>query len=214
MMKIETTKTTPSATLAYNRHQSFYFMLLVVLIGISIILSIGWVISTTTRQTAPLQPVIKKPLTATAPSIAPNFDKQLQAGPYFCPSVSTVCRNAENLQPGALVASIPTNSPLYAAFDGDILSQDTGYATSGAHLDTAEMYTITTLTNSNRGLRAMYTYKGQPLEQKTVKEGGVIASASGQMISFLKTPFLFEIIRFQEKDGGARVTFTVNDFKQ
>lgn len=139
----------------------------------------------------------EKIIYAPKPTLPPGFDTSLQNGPFKCPVSLSFCQKKENYRPGLLSGNITNNSPIYAAFDGtlQVISIADPKATKSG------ISRVVVLTNLNRGLKAYYSFKGKPIVAKEAKEGTIIATSTGEKVSFYNTSFAFEIVKLGFTNG-------------
>ena len=140
-----------------------------------------------------------------APPVIPrqNFDQKLQTGPFACPTVAQFCATDGKYK-------VPSSSPLFAAFDGKV----TGIPSFSPKADgLKEDFTLVLLVNKERGLQALYYFKGKGINQKQVKEGEAIGEVSGQPLSFMdNNSFVFKLMRVNE-NGEETAKLSNSDFK-
>lgn len=117
-----------------------------------------------------------------------------------CPATSDFCTNAKDVNQNNIYlgigANIATGSAVYAAFDGNItalkakLSSDLG----------GEEIIVIYLDNKEKGLRAVYTLKGQVPQAKSVRSGGTISKV-GDRINVFGSSLIFKLIKGNPING-------------
>lgn len=142
------------------------------------------------------------------PSVAAN----LQSGPYNCPSTDDFCKNGKDIEKDGKYegfgAAVPALSSVYAAFEGNIsslkgkLSPELG----------GEEIVIIYLDNKERGLRAVYTLKGQAPQPRIIKQGAAITRVGDKMQTYGGVSLIFKLIKGDPLLGEV-VKLTSEDFK-
>lgn len=191
------------------RDRQKLIILIVIILLLPIALSLAaarFDISKTFPTPKPVQKKVKIEYTP-QPAVEPN----LQEGPYSCPSVTNFCTNGievvrDNKYEG-IGANIPAESPIYAAFSGTVSSIS---GTLSAELGGENITTIY-LDNRERGLRAVYTYRGEAPQPQDVKEGDTIARM-GDKVNLYGVPLVFKLIKGDPLLGEV-VKLTSEDFK-
>lgn len=137
-------------------------------------------------------------------------DPSLQKGPFTCPTVSSVCQDPKNFNDVILSAKVSSGSAIFAAFDGKIEVQPSIYRISDKE---TESFQVVTLTNEERGLQAIYTFKANNITIKEIKEGQQITILNKNTLKFYNNnSFVFELLKLG-KQGFIPVTLSSADFK-
>ena len=132
-----------------------------------------------------------------------------QNGPFTCPAPSPFCKNGAYKE-SSLSGKLAQDTPLRASFDGILTGSSALHPIENGK---GEEFNLAILTNPNRGLEAMYYFKGEIGPEKEVKEGEIIATISGQPINFMGgNSFVFTLIQATEK-GGLQKLLSGADFK-
>ena len=149
------------------------------------------------------------PVKIAIPSTPPS-KVDLKKDLLSCPSIPDFCANAKDVNQHDTYLGIGTNlakgSPVYAAFDGE-LSSLSGKIASGSAQETI---TIIYLDNKDKGIRAVYTLKGQTPQPKTVKEGDTISKV-GDKINLFGSSLLFKLIKGNPLNGEV-IRLSVDNF--
>ena len=136
-----------------------------------------------------------------APPVIPrqNFDQKLQAGPFTCPTAAKSCATDGKY-----------TGPLFAAFDG----QATSIPSISPKADgSKEEFILVLLINKERGLQALYYFKGEGNSNGQVKEGEAIGEVSGQPLLFMdNNSFVFKLMRVTA-NGEETAKLSKKDFK-
>ncbi len=136
-----------------------------------------------------------------APPVIPrqNFDQKLQAGPFTCPTVGKSC-----------VTDGKYTGSLLAAFDGQVTSIPSFHPKADG---SKEEFILALLINKERGLQALYYFKGEGVSNGQIKEGEAIGEVSGQQLSFMdNNSFVFKLTR-TTASGEETVKLSKKDFK-
>lgn len=135
----------------------------------------------------------------------------LQKGPYNCPSIPEFCQNAKPIERDGyevgLGAQIPPDSPIFAAFDGE-LSTLTSYLN---HENNKEQISTIYLDNAERGLRAVYHLSGPAEASGSAQAGTRIGTVRNRMV-YYDSSLVFSMIR--NYPSGGIIKLSPQDFKQ
>lgn len=138
-------------------------------------------------------------------------DASLQKGPFTCPSKAEFCqKGGEILRNGQYVGfgtTISPNSPIIAAFDGQI---DAVFSTLPAEYNNETIITLY-LDNKERGLRAVYYYQGTKAPTAATVEAGEVIDTVGKVMSFYNASLVFTLIKNDPVNGQAE-KLTAKDF--
>ena len=136
----------------------------------------------------------------------------LQNGPFKCPSTADFCQKGQDFfQNGTYIGwagRIPKGSPITASFDGKLSSTAT---TLPPEFNNEEI-TIVYLDNTDRGLRAIYYFKGKPPKQKEIKEGEDIGGIDEPMAFYDGYSLIYSIIK-DYPQNREKATLGPKDFK-
>lgn len=102
-----------------------------------------------------------------------------------CPTLQSFCQETGIYKEGSLSGTIKEKDPIYASFDGVM----DAYTASQSLAKGYEPYRVVIVKNNQQGLRATYYFNEvnkNPVANKQVKEGDIIATGSGIPISFLQ----------------------------
>lgn len=146
------------------------------------------------------------PTLASLPNLPVNF--------LGCPLSTALCQPADfyssHIKDSSFSATLKENTPLLAVFDGGI----EGFPLSrpGAN-GKVEEFIMVTLNNPGIGYNAMYYLKGKAPKKRFVKAGEVVATASGEPISFLGDKSFVLVITRQDAKGGQMEPISPANFK-
>lgn len=148
-----------------------------------------------------------------APQIVPpsSFKQDAQKGPFTCPALPAFCQNSKNFQEKSLAGKLPADSKIFAAFGGEAESI---LSVNPKEDGSKEEYTLLLLSNKERGLQAMYYFKGEGPKSKTVaSQGEAIGTSDGNPLEFMDNHSLvFRLIK-TGKEGGSLTNLSPADFK-
>lgn len=135
----------------------------------------------------------------------------LQTGPFTCPSTSQFCKTGkdvtQNNQYVGFGKNLPPANPILAAFDGQISSIT---STLPSQYNDEKITTVY-LDNTERGLRAVYYFKGQPPASGFVKAGDKISTTGSSMAYYGNNSLVFAIIK-NDFVNGAKIHLSSGDF--
>lgn len=139
-----------------------------------------------------------------------DFPAKMQSGPFVCPTVTGFCSRDGKYAGGMLSGTLSAGSPILAAFDGTAQ----GLASFSPKPDgSKEEYTLVLLTNKERGLSAMYYFKGTGIAFEEVKAGDAVGQTNGQTLSFMgNNSFVFKLNKVTAS-GEEAVELSSKDFK-
>lgn len=140
-----------------------------------------------------------------------NYSSNLQQGPYTCPVTVIYCKDNTNYKLETFSAQIPKKSPIYAAFDGNILIFNyTNTLPNGKN----ENFINVLLQNDEKGLIAKYFFKGDVnTENGKVTAGSQIGTSSGEPVTFMNNKsFTFDLSKVTSTNYEA-VNLSPGDFK-
>lgn len=137
------------------------------------------------------QPKVKTIIVVPTPSPVAS---DLQKGPYSCPSISSFCQTAKDINQNGdyfgFGADLPENTPIFAAFDGQV-----NYITSTTSKEMGEeKMNIIYLDNKEKALRAVYYTKGDVSNVTSVKAKEGLGRV-GKPINLYQTSFVFQLIK-------------------
>lgn len=129
-----------------------------------------------------------------------------------CPTVKNFCQNSQEVRQNNVYQGIGDNiakgTPIYAAFDGDLTYLSGKIATASASENILIMY----VDNKAKGLRAVYTLKGQAVDPRKVREGEPIAIV-GDKINLFGVSFIFKLVTGNPINGES-VKLSPANFKK
>ncbi len=139
-----------------------------------------------------------------------DFPAKMQSGPFKCPTIAQFCTRDGKYSGGMLSGTLSSGSPLVAAFDGTAQ----GLPSFSPKTDgSKEEYTLVLLTNKERGLSAMYYYKGTGIAFENVKAGAAVGQTNGQTLNFMgNNSFVFKLSKVTAT-GQEEVQLSGKDFK-
>lgn len=138
-----------------------------------------------------------------------NFNPSQQQK-LLCPLISSFCLNKTNLSDGTLLVKLSQNTPLFAAFDGD-LQLLVSFHPTGLQ---KQQFSTAILSSPDLGLIAYYEFVGSGSEKRYVKEGEIIATASSQLLPANPSYSLaFQVISV-DSTSSARLLLNKTSFKQ
>lgn len=153
---------------------------------------------------------IEKELVFAQRLLQPSSIEASEKSSYTCPTTPTFCQRAESYQGSSFSATLRSGASLFAAFDGILTNLPSSHPTPD---NKEEEFTLLILTAPQQNLQAMYYLKGVGTTKTEVKAGEVIATASGQPITFMDNKsFIFTLIE-ATKEGGQTRALKASDFK-
>lgn len=111
-----------------------------------------------------------------------------------CPTIKSFCTQTGIYKESSISGSLKNGEVIYAAFDGTVDQLVSSQPKkTGGH----ELYNVLFLTSQDKKLKGLYMFKGTPTVKEAVKKGTVIATSSGQVLSFVKDnpSFVFKLIK-------------------
>lgn len=139
-----------------------------------------------------------------------DFPAKMQAGPFNCPTITEFCSRDGKYAGGMLSGTLSAGSPLIAAFDGTAQGLPSFSPKSDG---SKEEYTLVLLTNKERGLNAMYYFKGTGIAFEQVKAGDAVGQTNGQTLSFMgNNSFVFKLNKVSSA-GEEALELSNKDFK-
>ncbi|MCL5411892.1 MAG: hypothetical protein M1150_04145 [Patescibacteria group bacterium] len=140
-----------------------------------------------------------------------NYNKNLQNGPFSCPTIFSLCEKDGVYKNNSLSGKIGNGSPVFAAFEGEAEALSSTHPKSDG---TTENFNLLILINKERGLQANYYFKGKATAKKTtVKESDNIGTVNGEPISFMENQsFVFKLIKTTQ-EGGKIASLSAQDFR-
>lgn len=192
-----------------TRTHLIFLSLVVLAVVLTIILAVFSILSK--KQITEIIPGGEKKVVYSKPPVPlKNYDKKIQTGPFSCPTIASICASA-TYKENTLSGNIPSGSPIYAAFNG---TATVLYPIHPNTDGTKESFNSIVLINKDKGLIALYSFKGKTIDNKEVKEGERIATGSGEAIKFKENKsFIFELLKYQEK-GATKSALASKDFKR
>lgn len=199
-----------------------------IVLGIVVILVIAAVIAFRLVQLSKksLQPTLQ---TTSSQKTRPTFPPPTayQKGPFKCPSIPQFCQTGQDvLVRGSYTGfgvKLPPNSPLYAAFDGELTFKRMNLVLNPYVKQQTQQINVVFLTDKAHSLRAAYYFPGRLSGKQLsgiIKEGGTIATASGEPMNLYgQTSLVFALTRNDPLMdtlvlGGEKVKLGKTDFKQ
>lgn len=183
---------------------------LIFLAGLCLILLGTWIKSTNSLK--PQKQASYPFPTPVAFATQPPVDKALQKGPYNCPISLKFCKSGINQDKDGIYLGIgwkvASSTPILASFDGNINSIQRIVTINGKE----ETITTAILNNNQRGLHAIYYYKGELPTLTTVKAGDTIAKTGNTIAYYNNVSLFFQLIK-GNMATGQRAPLTTKDFK-
>lgn len=207
-----------------KRLKKWYLLLIACLIILTAVATVS-LLSQSFKKPAPLPS--PTPLSTAIPK--PSFPPPTayQKGPFKCPSIPQFCQTGQDVSIRnsyvGFGAKLPANTPIYAAFDGEVTTKQIDLALQPLMKQPTQQVNLLFLTDKVHSLRAVYYFPGKlPGNQlaEKVLAGQAIATASGETMKlYSESSLVFTLTRndlnmSSTMLGGERVKLSKGDFKQ
>ena len=154
---------------------------LIALIGAILAVVLGFILF---RSTSPKPtPVTDQP----TPTLTPSKTTVICPVAGFCQKAKPVVNNGNTI---AISSNMPTNTPIYAVFDGKTVTRSV--STAGTPRET--FYSVS-LVDEAQNLKAVYYFKNKINVKENLKSGEILASASATPMKFFdNNNFAFSLL--------------------
>ncbi|OGE19770.1 hypothetical protein A3J19_02515 [Candidatus Daviesbacteria bacterium RIFCSPLOWO2_02_FULL_41_8] len=130
-----------------------------------------------------------------------------------CPLPSAFCKDANSFKEGSFSAQLKEKTPIIAVTGGLIKGASVAFEkTKGQE----EEYKLISITDPDSGISAMYYFKGElniNAMKGKIKEGEIIATASGQLVNFLDGKSFVMYLTKQTAEGTKLQPVSAANFK-